>query len=585
MGQSSGKPQSSSRNLGIDLARGLAVVMMIETHALDGWVNQADKLSLGYRFSRVFSNIPAPLFLLLAGLSLGLQAVSAERSGKNLAEVRHGMAKRALEVVGYGYLVSLIYAVLDFRFALPTILRADILHCIGLSLLLCTYFLVGRSGIVVRVLTLLVGGLVLGLCQRFVPPLPLPLASVLGLLVDVAPISRFPLFPLCGFAAIGFWLGHSARPTEWSLSQGLALGCLAILLVYPLQKLTGVTVAMLGGRLSRAHPAVVWNFLEGTARALAVLSLSLVLAAKVPASGYGFLLRLGRGSLLAYGFHIPLCYGRVATPILGKLAMQPATLLLVALVALTWLVVWVRDRVTSSKTPPKTPSGLPSKVAIAALLAFWVWLVPGHVLAQTTTPQPPATTSPTNQPPESVAKRLAEQGRYSLAYALTQAPEYRAQIATPTEFFLRAEIDRSHQLFKSGMFRESADAYALLFVMRPDLPQSLFNIGQALRRAGEHLPALLFYRRYLEIDPTTSLRAEVEGYMRELSALLVAHDQLGRKPTPVYKKAWFWLTIGSAVVVTTAVVVGVTLGTRNPTPPTPPDPDQPLGPFDVIFPR
>ena len=158
-----------ARNLGIDLARGLAVVLMIQTHALDGWVSQASKLSGLYRFTRVFSNIPAPLFLLLAGLSLGLQAASAERSGKNLAEVRSGMAHRALEVVGYGYLVSFVYAVLDWRFDPATLLRADILHCIGLSLLVCTYLLVGRSRLGLRVLVIVLGGLALGLTQRWLP--------------------------------------------------------------------------------------------------------------------------------------------------------------------------------------------------------------------------------------------------------------------------------------------------------------------------------------------------------------------------------------------------------------------------------
>lgn len=584
MTEASGTPPLPNRNLGIDLARGLAVVMMIETHALDGWVNAADKLSLGYRFSRVFSNIPAPLFLLLAGLSLGLQAERAERTGKHPAQLRHSMAMRALEVVGYGYLVSLIYAILDFRFALATILRADILHCIGLSLLVCTYFLVGRSAIRGRVLTLCVLGLLLGLCQRFVPPLPLPLASVLGLLVDVAPITRFPLLPLCGFAAIGFWVGHSLRPTEWPVPKCLLWAAVAVALVYPLSMLTHWTLAALGGRLSRAHPAVVWNFLEGTARALSVLSLSLALAVKLPPSTYGFLLRLGRGSLLAYGFHIPLCYGRVATPILGKLSIGPATALLVLLIGLTWLVVWGRDTWQASTSPPRGPAGKSAKAAALSLIFALLWFVPTHASAQVTNPtQTPAPLSTPNPVPAQVAKRLAAQGRYALAYSLTEAPEYRERIATPTEFFLRAEIDRSHQLFKSGLFRESADAYALLYVMRPDLPQSLFNIGQALRRAGEHEPALTFYRRYLDVEPQTSLRAEVEGYIRELTALLSAHDQLGRKPTPVYKKAWFWLTIGSAVAVTTAVVVGVTIGTRSPAPP--PTSEQVLGPFEVVFPR
>ena len=125
------------------------------------------------------------------------------------------MAMRALEVVGYGYLVSLIYAILDFRFALATILRADILHCIGLSLLVCTYFLVGRSAIRGQVLTLCVLGLC-GLCQRFVPAATAPCVRARAS-CRRRPITRFPLLPLwfCGDWFLGRSL--SLRPTEWSV--------------------------------------------------------------------------------------------------------------------------------------------------------------------------------------------------------------------------------------------------------------------------------------------------------------------------------------------------------------------------------
>ncbi len=578
MGNAVSKPPSTGRNLGIDLARGLAVVMMIETHALDGWVSAADKISLGYRFSRIFSNIPAPLFLLLAGLSLGLQTASAERAGKDFSLLRGGLAKRAMEVVGYGYLVSLIYAILDWRFALPTILRADILHCIGLSLLLCTYLLVGRSAVLARTLALVVAGIVTGLIQRYLPPLPLPVAAAVGLVVDVAPITRFPLFPLCGFAAVGFWIGKELRPTDWPIQRCLVVFLIAVGLVFPLQQLTSWTVAVMGGRLSRAHPAVVWNFLEGTARAVAVLAVSLALAAKLPARALGFLIRLGRGSLLAYAFHIPFCYGRVATPILGKLAIGPAALLLFGLVGLTWLVVAVRDGIETRNRPPSNrPGGLPAKSVAASVLLFSLWL-----LAKPTASFAAPETNHEQPRQEAVARQLASQGRFALAYALVPSEQHRAQVEASSDFDLRVQIETCHQLFTSGRFRESAEAYAQLWVNRPDLLQALFNIGQALRRAGEHEPALWFYRRFLQADPQTNLRAEVDGYIRELSALITAKDLAGRKPTPVYKKAWFWVTIASAVVVTTAVVIGVTLGTRSPTPP---NPDEVLGPFQVVFPK
>lgn len=575
-----------ARSLGIDLARGLAVVLMIQTHAFDGWVSSVDKQSTGYWLSRVFSNIPAPLFLLLAGLSLGLQAQSAERAQKDLAMVRAGMARRALEVVGYGYLVSLVYALLDWRFDVATLLRADILHCIGLSLLVCTYLLVGRGALGLRTLLVVGIGVGLGLAQRWLPHMPLPFAALLGLVVDVAPITRFPLLPLCGFTALGVFVGMRLRLTEWSVKKSLLVALGAIAVVYPLQQLTHLTVALLGGRLSRAHPAVIWNFLEGTARAMAVLAVSLAASGQLSERTYGWLLRLGRGSMLAYAFHIPLCYGRVAGPVIGQLNMAQATPLVLLLIALTWLVVWLRDGIEQRRKLARIPQSVVGML-IVLLGSSAVMAQPSGSVAGLPAAPAIATPSDANANEQSViASELAQDGQHALAFALWPSEAYRARVEVAEHFSLKDEVERCHQLFGAGQFRESAEAYAHLFAARPDLVRVLFNIAQSLRRAGESRPALAFYRRYLDADPQTPLRAEVDGYIRELSALVSAKAQLGRQPSaspPLYKRAWFWVTLtgGVALVVTTAVILGVTLNT----PVTPPPPEEVLGPFDVVFPR
>jgi hypothetical protein len=53
--------------------------------------------------------------------------------------------------------------------------------------------------------------------------------------------------------------------------------------------------------------------------------------------------QLGRGSLLAYAVHIPLCYGRLAAPLAYRLDMATASLLLLGLCGLTYAVVAGRD--------------------------------------------------------------------------------------------------------------------------------------------------------------------------------------------------------------------------------------------------
>lgn len=353
-------PASAPRNIGIDLARGLAVLFMIQTHALDGWISAADKLTLSYRFTRIFSNIPAPLFLLLAGVGLAMGSHSALRRGQPPTSVRQNLLRRGLEVLAYGYLVSLCYSLIEWQLSLSVLLRVDILHCIGLSLMLCSVVLVGRVHAARRALGLPLLALTLGLLlPRLLPLLPsnLPSLTLLpaALLIDVAPYTRFPLLPLCGFTALGFYLGLQLVKQMPTLKQALLVGALALALVWPLQLATSATVLALGGKLSRAHPAVVWNFLEGCCRAVATLYLSLA-ASRIleqrhltQSSLLTWLLRLGRGSLLAYAIHIPLCYGRLAKPIAQQLSMPAGCGLLLLLTGFTYLVVWGRDELRARR--------------------------------------------------------------------------------------------------------------------------------------------------------------------------------------------------------------------------------------------
>jgi len=353
------KGRTGSRQVGIDLARGIAVLLMIQTHAYDGWVsaaNEGGKVGFGWALSRSVSNVPAPLFLLLAGVGLELGGQAAQRRGQPPEKVRRSLLGRALEVIFYGYLVSAIYSLIEWKFDVKVLLRADILHCIGLSLAVCTGLIVLRSATRWRAIglaaTALLGGLLLG---RLVPSLSLPswIRPLVGLVVDVPEYTRFPLLPLVGFCAVGMVVAPSLVAAEKRQKPWHCLGAAALFVGLALVcgVLTQKTVAQLGGRLSRSHPAVIWNFLDGTCRALATAAVGLFLAGTLREGSpiVAVLTRLGRGSLLAYAVHIPLCYGRLASPIAGKLSMAQATPIVVALMIVTFAIVVGRDRVSSAR--------------------------------------------------------------------------------------------------------------------------------------------------------------------------------------------------------------------------------------------
>lgn len=58
----------------VDWIRGLAVLLMFQTHAYDGWLTPTARLDPFYRWSRFAGGYPAVLFLFLAGLALALVA-------------------------------------------------------------------------------------------------------------------------------------------------------------------------------------------------------------------------------------------------------------------------------------------------------------------------------------------------------------------------------------------------------------------------------------------------------------------------------------------------------------------------------
>ena len=100
----------------------------------DGWVADEHKASVAYQVTRVLGSLPLPAFLVLAGAAVALRVDAARRRDEDPARVRAAVVRRGLTVVLFGYLTSLAYAAIDGFDGLDTMLRADVLHVIGLSI-------------------------------------------------------------------------------------------------------------------------------------------------------------------------------------------------------------------------------------------------------------------------------------------------------------------------------------------------------------------------------------------------------------------------------------------------------------------
>jgi uncharacterized membrane protein len=115
----------------IDWARGIAVLVMIEAHAVDAWTRAADKTSHVYRDATILGGFAAPMFLWLAGLGVVFAATrTAERTGRR-AQAVEAIVRRGLVIYLLAFLFRLQAFVVSPGNHVVTLFRVDILNIMG----------------------------------------------------------------------------------------------------------------------------------------------------------------------------------------------------------------------------------------------------------------------------------------------------------------------------------------------------------------------------------------------------------------------------------------------------------------------
>jgi uncharacterized membrane protein len=223
----------SSRIAYIDWARGVACLLMFQTHCYDSWLGGSARDTAFFRWTRVGGTLPAPLFLFLAGVAVALVSERAARKGASPPQVAGRVMRRGWQIFGF----AMLFRVQEFLLGWPRspwtdLLRVDILNIIGLSLVLLGAFLSVvwrfdsrvaemRDGAVRSALGARSGGLaalVAGTIAVVTPPLwttwrprwlPWFLESyVNGVhIFDKPQPYLFPLFPWAAFTFAGFAAG------------------------------------------------------------------------------------------------------------------------------------------------------------------------------------------------------------------------------------------------------------------------------------------------------------------------------------------------------------------------------------------
>ena len=351
-----------SRLAYIDWMRGLACVLMFQTHCYDCWLGGPARQGKFLMYSQLGGTFPAPLFLFLAGISFALVTDKLRQRNLSPSQIARATIRRGAEIFAFGLLFRLQEFLIAWGWApWSDLLRVDVLNTIGLSMMLmgilCWLVLAIQRGPQTRMALVLSSAGTALLISLLTPPLwttwrlrglPWPLESYInGVHTFGTPQPwLFPVFPWTGFAfaglAVGFLLQSSwARNGE--ARTFLGLGAAGILLV---------ELARGMDRQPRQLYAVYdfWHtspnfFLIRLGMLMVILSASYAWC-RWGAGQWGFspLIQLGQASLLVYWVHIEFVYGRVSILPRRGVDIRTASLgLLVIFVAMLLLAI-VRTR-------------------------------------------------------------------------------------------------------------------------------------------------------------------------------------------------------------------------------------------------
>ena len=117
--------------------RGLACVLMFQTHCYDAWLGGDARKGTFLMYSQLLGTLPAPLFLFLAGISFALVIDKLVRKNLGGWEITSTTLLRGGEVFAFGLLFRLQEYLISWGWAPWTdLFRVDILNTIGLSMML-----------------------------------------------------------------------------------------------------------------------------------------------------------------------------------------------------------------------------------------------------------------------------------------------------------------------------------------------------------------------------------------------------------------------------------------------------------------
>ena len=364
-------PEAKSRLAYIDWARGLACLLMFQTHCYDSWLSGPARQSRFFMYSQLGGTFPAPLFLFLAGISFALVTEKLWRKELPSGQIARNTIWRGGEIFAYGVLFRVQEYLVSWGWAPKSdLLRVDVLNTIGLSMMLmgivCWMVLAVRdspTGPAFRRTALaLAGGGTALLISLLTPPLwttwrptwlPWPLESYVDGVhnLGVPQAGIFPVFPWTGFAFAGLAVGFILQ-SQWVREQEprafFSMGLAGSVLI-EFARWLDAQPRQLYAVYDYWHTSPSF-FLIRVGMLLVILSASYLWcrwgAGKWGAGRWEFspVILLGQTSLLVYWVHIEFVYGRASILPKRRMGIGGATAGLIVISVAMLGLAYVRTR-------------------------------------------------------------------------------------------------------------------------------------------------------------------------------------------------------------------------------------------------
>jgi len=343
--------------------RGLACLLMFQTHCYDSWLGGEARKSSFLTWSQLGGTLPAPLFLFLAGISFAFVTDKLVRKNVRAADITRTMARRGAEIFAFGLLFRLQEYLIAWGWAPKSdLFRVDILNTIGLSMILMALVCglsLGPAGQHGQRAKLVVAAISSATLIALLTPLlwttwrptwlPWPLESYVNGCHNLgAPQSwLFPIFPWSAFAFAGLAAGFLFF-SDWARDhtvQTLALsGVIGAALI--------LIARVLDHSSTQLYPVYdYWhtspNFLLTRIGILLVIVFLSYAWCRWGLGAWGFspLIQLGQTSLLVYWVHIEFVYGRFSILPKRAVGIRTASLGLITIFLMMLALSLLRTRI------------------------------------------------------------------------------------------------------------------------------------------------------------------------------------------------------------------------------------------------